>query len=281
MPGLAACERHPLLVQHGQTLHMRLPIMPMQAFDQASICFARCCLTQLEHLIWSSVWACAYFPEIQARVELRRGRPRRFGEVRGGAAALRRPRGCPDAGGQCDPGEPHQRWDCACSFGAHRPGLTPALHRCLLEPVKVAQESMKTTEEVGEQIPVAGKQRLLDLVLDRARREGRRVILALLGQFLPEPGHGAVEVMQGQALGPRDGIVLHPRRAVAVRARDEEAVQGGDEHGPVEGERKGTRRQPFTKDVRDPKPFPQVPEQKGSADALAREAGGLLGIVQG
>ena len=53
------------------------------------------------------------------------------------------------------------------------------------------------------------------------------MILALLGQFLPEPGHGAVEVMQGQALGPRDGIVLHPRRAVAVRARDEEAVQGG------------------------------------------------------
>src|SRR5215213_9996054 len=42
---------------------------------------------RLEHLIWSSVWACAYFREIQARVALRRGRPRRFGEVRGGAAA--------------------------------------------------------------------------------------------------------------------------------------------------------------------------------------------------
>jgi hypothetical protein len=38
-------ERHPLLVQLGQTLHMRLPIMPMQGLDQASICFARCCLT--------------------------------------------------------------------------------------------------------------------------------------------------------------------------------------------------------------------------------------------
>jgi len=41
-------ERHPLLVQHGQTLHMRLPIMPMQGLDQASICFARCCLTGVE-----------------------------------------------------------------------------------------------------------------------------------------------------------------------------------------------------------------------------------------
>ena len=50
---------------------------------------------------------------------------------------LRRRRGGPDAGGQRDPGEPHQRWDCACGFGAHRPSLAPALHRCLLEPVKV------------------------------------------------------------------------------------------------------------------------------------------------
>src|SRR5215210_2845293 len=135
--------------------------------------------------------------------------------------------------------------------------------------------------EIGEQVTLAGKQCLLDLILDGARREGRRVILALSGQLLPEPGHGAVEVMEGQASGARDGIVLHPRRAVAVRARDEEAVQGSDEHGPLEGELEGTRRQPLTKDVRDPKPLPQVPEQKRSADALAREAGGLLGIVQG
>ena len=42
---------------------------------------------RLEHLVWSSVWACAYFREIQARVALRRGRPRRFGEVCLGAAA--------------------------------------------------------------------------------------------------------------------------------------------------------------------------------------------------
>src|ERR671910_3851673 len=78
--------------------------------------------------------------------------------------------------------------------------------------------------EIGEQIPLAGKQRLLALVLDRARREGRGVILALFGQLLPEPGHGTVEVMEGQASGARDGIVLHPRCAVAVRARDEQAV---------------------------------------------------------
>src|SRR3954469_6058477 len=41
--------------------------------------------TQLEHLIWSSIWACRYFREIHARVALRRGGPRRFGGVRGGA----------------------------------------------------------------------------------------------------------------------------------------------------------------------------------------------------
>jgi hypothetical protein len=39
---------------------------------------------RLEHLLWSSIWVSACFREIQARVALRRGRPRRFGEVCGG-----------------------------------------------------------------------------------------------------------------------------------------------------------------------------------------------------
>ena len=44
---------------------------------------------RLKHLFWPSIWAGACFREIQARVALRRGRPRRFGEVCGGAAACR------------------------------------------------------------------------------------------------------------------------------------------------------------------------------------------------
>src|SRR4051794_38994006 len=43
-------------------------------------------VTRLKHLFWSSIWAGACFWEIHARVALRRGRPRRFGEVCGGAA---------------------------------------------------------------------------------------------------------------------------------------------------------------------------------------------------
>src|SRR6185503_13318102 len=69
--------------------------------------------------------------------------------------------------------------------------------------------------------------------------------------------------------------------AVAVRARDEEPVQGGDEHGPLESEREGARCREILEYGPDPKPLPQAPKQKRSADALAREAGGLLWIVQG
>jgi hypothetical protein len=57
-------------------------------------------------------------------------------------------------------------------------------------------------------------------------------------------------------------------------------VQGGDEHGPLEGELEGARRQELLEHGPDPKPLPQAPEQERPADALARKAGGLLGIFQ-
>ena len=85
--------------------------------------------------------------------------------------------------------------------------------------------------EIGEQIAAAVEQLLLDQVLDAARRQ--RPIRLLL-QFLAEPGHGAVEVMQIEPLGAGDVVVLHPRRAVAIRSRDEQPVQRGDEDGALD-----------------------------------------------
>ena len=58
-------------------------------------------------------------------------------------------------------------------------------------------------------------------------------------------------------------------------------MQGGNEHGPLEGELEGAWRQEVPEHGPNPKPVPQAPEQKRSADAFARQAGGLLGIVQG
>src|SRR5215218_7999397 len=73
-------------MRHNQSQHRsrRHPIFFGHGTDSVRNAHS---LTRLEHLIWSSVWLCAYFREIQARVALRWGRPRRFGEVRGGAAA--------------------------------------------------------------------------------------------------------------------------------------------------------------------------------------------------
>src|SRR4051812_50184390 len=57
-------------------------------------------MARLKHLFWSSIWVGACFREIQARVALRRGRPRRFGEVCGGAAACGGGGGAPARGGR-------------------------------------------------------------------------------------------------------------------------------------------------------------------------------------
>ena len=85
--------------------------------------------------------------------------------------------------------------------------------------------------EVGEQIAAAVEQPLLDQVLDAARRE--RPVRLLL-QFLAEPGHGAIEVMQIEPFGAGDVVILDPRRTVAVRSRNEQPMQRGDEHGALD-----------------------------------------------
>ena len=61
--------------------------------------------------------------------------------------------------------------------------------------------------EVDEEIAAAVEQLLFDQVLDAARRDrpARRLL-----QFLAEPGHGAIEVMQLEPLGAGNIVILHP-----------------------------------------------------------------------
>jgi len=103
--------------------------------------------------------------------------------------------------------------------------------------------------EVGEEVAAAVEQRLLDQVLDAARRERPGGPLLHL---LAEPGHGAVEVMQVEPFGPGDVVVLHPRRTVAIRARDEQAVQRGHEHRALDRKLERAILQQIVEDRADP-----------------------------
>ena len=137
--------------------------------------------------------------------------------------------------------------------------------------------------ELAEQVAAAREQRLLDPVLDAARGEGRRVRLAALGgvQLLPEPGHGAVEVVQRQAVHTRDGVVLDPLVAGPVGAGDEEPVQDGGEDGALDRELEAAAGEQLLEHRPAAGLLPQPLEQQRAADALAGElirvAGGEFG----
>jgi hypothetical protein len=91
-------------------------------------------------------------------------------------------------------------------------------------------------------------------------------------ELLPEPGHGAVEVVQGQAVHVRDGIVLDPLVAGPVGAGDEEPVQDGGEDGALDAELEAAA----SEQVLDHRPaaglLPQPPEQQRAADTASGQA---------
>jgi hypothetical protein len=60
-------------------------------------------------------------------------------------------------------------------------------------------------------------------ILDAARNKGSAVLIGR-GQSLAKPGHGAVEVMELQAIDTRDAVVAAPLIAGAVGAGDHQPV---------------------------------------------------------
>jgi hypothetical protein len=104
-------------------------------------------------------------------------------------------------------------------------------------------------------------------------------LLALL-QFLAEPGHGAVEMMQGQRLGSRNEVVLHPLLAGAIRARHEQAMQHTDEHRPLERDLEGALPEMLLEHRSEAEILPQTPEQQRAAEAAGAQAGGAVLVRQ-
>src|SRR3954454_18872835 len=62
--------------------------------------------------------------------------------------------------------------------------------------------------EFAEQVAAALEQLFLDEVFDRARGKRRCSGLLIGREFLAQPGHGTVEVVQGQSVHARDGAGL-------------------------------------------------------------------------
>jgi hypothetical protein len=128
--------------------------------------------------------------------------------------------------------------------------------------------------ELAEQVAAVRKQRFLDLVFDAARGKGRRMRLAAIRgvQLLPEPSHGAVEVVQRQAVHTRDGVVLDPPLAGPVGTGDEEPVQDGGEYRTLDLELEAAVGEQLLDHRPAAGPLPQSLEQQGAADATGGQA---------
>jgi len=79
-----------------------------------------------------------------------------------------------------------------------------------------------------------------------------------LSEGLPEPIHGAVQLVQGDVFDAVDMEIFLPflRRPVAAGA--EETVYDGEEHGPLDGERETRIGEHFFKDGRNPEILPKL-----------------------
>src|SRR4051794_199469 len=127
----------------------------------------------------------------------------------------------------------------------------------------VEEDQLQSTEEVT---PVT-EHALLDPVLDASGSERRLVLLLILGQFLSEPGHGPVEVVQLEAVAALDLVVLPPPVGGPVAARGEEAMQDGQEDRPLDVELEAASLQELLDDVAAAGLLPESLEDQGGSDA--------------
>jgi hypothetical protein len=98
-------------------------------------------------------------------------------------------------------------------------------------------------------------------------------------QWLAQPGHGAVEVLQGEGLGAVDGLGLLPFFGGAVAARIEEAVQDGQEDGALQVEFEFAFTCQIAEDLADAQLAPEAPEDEGGADAAGAGGEGFAALV--
>ena len=152
---------------------------------------------------------------------------------------------------------------------------TPAEHRPTGTDEGQGRRVHEDDAELAEQIAPLRDHSLLDQVLHAAWRERRGTGLLSLGQFLAQPGHGAVEVVQSKVFAVRDGVVGHPLLAGPVRAGGHQAVQGGGEHRAFDLELEGSAAKKLFEHRLDAGVLPQAAEQERRADPAAGEPVGV------
>ncbi len=122
--------------------------------------------------------------------------------------------------------------------------------------------------QVGEQVATTLEQPFLHRVLHAARRQ---TAFRHRLQFLAEPCHRPVEMVQPQPLHPLDGVVRHPFLAGPIRARHEQPVKHAHEHRALDIEPEPATVQKLLHHLAQPQPLPQATEQQRTADAGAGE----------
>ena len=90
--------------------------------------------------------------------------------------------------------------------------------------------------ERAEQIAPAREQLLLDDVLQAAWREERGAVLLIFAEFLAQPSHRPIKVMQVEIRGAIDGINLAPAVRRPIGAAGKQAMQNGEKHRAFERE---------------------------------------------
>jgi len=108
--------------------------------------------------------------------------------------------------------------------------VTPAARRARLAAGRGAESRRKRLPSCSRE------QGLLYNGFEAARCEGRGVLLLILSQFLAEPSHRSIKVMQIEPLDALDPIVVPPAVRRAIGAARKQAMQNGEKHGTLQRE---------------------------------------------
>ena len=154
--------------------------------------------------------------------------------------------------------------------------LAEALAACALEIERGGVE--KDQVQLTEQVVAQREQPLLDAVLGGARGKAAP---ALVSQFVAQPAHGAVELMQLEITDAIDDQPMAPLLGGAVGAGVEQPVQHGEKDGAFEIELEFPLAGQFANHAPATGLLPQPFEGEGRAELAGHHFGGLAPLVGG
>ena len=100
-------------------------------------------------------------------------------------------------------------------------------------------------------------------------------------QWIAEPGHGAIHVMQIEVVFAIDEVVGFPALAGPITAGGAQAMQDGKEEGAFDGEIEGAVGQELAKDLLATGLLPEALKDERGADMLARDRWHLTTFMGG